>query len=173
MFESGGSAAKTYYYNNVCLGRQEICVGTDDYNAITQPMSKNGWTNHLVTGISRDDYISLDEEDALMPRDIYGGLPRKFGRLAADSPMVDAGSAAFEEGNDVWQQLVQDFPFLQRTITGTARDLGPYERPGESTTAIQTITTDTDTTPRKYIRNGRIIIEKGGQLFDLSGRKLQ
>nr|MCR4665428.1 hypothetical protein [Paludibacteraceae bacterium] len=34
MFESGGSDANTFYYNNVCFGRQEICVGTDDYNAV-------------------------------------------------------------------------------------------------------------------------------------------
>ena len=129
MFESGGSDAKTFYYNNVCLGKQEIDVGHDDYNAIATPMSKNGWTNHLVTGVSRSDYLSLDEDDALLPRDIYGGLPRKFGRLAADSKMVDAGNDAFEADMPVWQQLVQDFPFLARTVTGTARDLGPYERP--------------------------------------------
>jgi len=129
MFESGGSNANTLYYNNVCLGKQEIAVGYDDYNALAVPMSKNGWTNHLVTGVSRADYLSLDEEEALKPRDIYGGLPRRFGRLAADSKMVDAGNASFEDTMPVWQQLVEDFPFLQRTVTGSARDLGPYERP--------------------------------------------
>ena len=40
--------------------------------------------------------------------------------------------------NDVWQGLVQDFPFLERTITGSARDLGPYERPA-NTTAIKSV----------------------------------
>ena len=129
MFESGGSDANTFYYNNVCLGKQEIDVGHDDYNAIAVPMSKKGWTSHLVTGVSRADYVSLDEEEALKPRDIYGGLPRKFGRLAPDSKMIDAGNAAFEDDIPVWQQIVKDFPFLQRTVTGTARDLGPYERP--------------------------------------------
>ena len=116
MFESGGSDANTKYYNNVCLGKQEIDVGTDDYNAIAVEMSKNGWTNHLVTGVSRDDYQSLDEDDALKPRDIYGGMPRKFGRLAADSKMIDAGNASYEDAMTVWQQLVNDFPFLQRQV---------------------------------------------------------
>ena len=129
MFESEGSDANTKYYNNVCLGRQEIDVGYDDYNALAVPMSKNGWTNHLTTGIGRGDYLSLDEDEALKPRDIYGGLPRRFGRLAADSKMVNAGNASFEEGMPVWQELVADFPFLQRTVTGNARDLDPYERP--------------------------------------------
>ena len=128
MFESGGSDANTLYYNNVCLGKQEIAVGYDDYNALAAPMSKNGWTNHLVTGVSHDDYLSLDEDDALMPRDIYGAMPRKFGRLAADSKLVDAGNDALDDALPVWQQLVQDYPFLQRKVSGSARDLGPYER---------------------------------------------
>ena len=144
MFESGGSNARTLYYNNVCLGKQEICVGYDDYNAIATPMSENGWTNHLVTGVSRADYLSLDEEDALKPRDIYGGLPRKFGRLASDSEMIDAGNASFEDDMPVWQQLVGDFPFLARTVTGTARDLGPYERPGNTKPDMHTVTGDTN-----------------------------
>ena len=143
MFESGGSDANTKYYNNVCLGKQEIDVGYDDYNAIAVPMSKNGWTNHLVTGVSRADYLSLDEEDALKPRDIYGGLPRKFGRLAADSKMVDAGNATFEDDMPVWQQLVRDFPFLKRSVTGNARDLGPYERP-DNTSPVLTGDTNGD-----------------------------
>ena len=124
MFSSGGSDAKTKFYNNICLGRQEIRVGADDYNAIATPMSKNGWSNHLVTGIGMDDFVSLDEEDALKPRSIDGSLPRRFGRLVADSKMVDAGS----EDYDIPEELIKDFPFLKRSITGTTRDLGPYER---------------------------------------------
>ncbi|MBR4897558.1 MAG: hypothetical protein IKZ48_02050 [Prevotella sp.] len=98
-------------------------------------MSKNGWTSHLVTGIGRDDFLSLDEEEALKPRDIYGGLPRRFGRLAADSKMVDAGSAQY----DIPETLLADFPFLRRTITGTARDLGPYERPAATDPGVDAI----------------------------------
>ena len=175
MFEGGGSDANTKYFNNVCLGKQEIDVGYDDYNALTAPMSKNGWTNHLVTGISADDYITLDEDDALLPRDIYGGLPRRFGRLTADpeNKLVDAGNADLDNVNNVWQGLVAEFPFLERKITGTARDLGPYERPASNPTAIETVKTTTkDVKTRKYFMDGRLIIVKDGQRYNSLGQKL-
>jgi len=176
MFEGGGSDANTKYYNNVCLGKQEIDVGYDDYNALTAPMSKNGWTNHLVTGISADDYISLDEDDALLPRDIYGGLPRRFGRLTADpeNRLVDAGNADLDDVNNVWQKLVEDFPFLARIITGTARDLGPYERPGSTEpTGIRSLQAPSDgVLPTKLIDHGRIIILKNGVRYNVAGQKL-
>ena len=180
MFESGGSETKTFYYNNVCLGKQEIMVGTDDYNALAAPMSKNGWTNHLVTGASVDDYVTLDEDDALMPRDIKGGMPRRFGRLTADpeNPLINAGNASLDDVNGVWAKLVADFPFLQRTVTGTARDLGPYERPGDAT-AITVVRGSTvvsgsaaDKAPRKYTKNGRLIIEKDGQQYNCIGQRI-
>lgn len=173
MFESGGSNEKTKYYNNICLGRQEICVGADDYNALSAAMSKNGWTNHLVTGISISDFLSLEEEDALKPRAVDGSLPRKFGRLTSDSEMVDAGNASFDEGMPVWQQLVKDFPFLQRVITGTARDLGPYERPGNSVTCIDQLTIEkTCGSIRKYMKKGRLFIEKDGVLYNTIGYRV-
>lgn len=168
MFESGGSDANTRFYNNICLGKQEICVGRDDYNAISSPMSKNGWTNHLVSGIGEDDFLTLDEEEALKPRDIYGGLPRHFGRLAADSKMVDAGNAEY----DIPENLLSDFPFLRRTITGTARDLGPYERPASAATRISSTTPSTQnsqSTSTKYFSNGHIVIAKDGQLYTPKG----
>jgi len=77
--------------------------------------------------------VSLDEDDALKPRSVDGSLPRRFGRLVADSKMVDAGSADYE----IPEELIKDFPFLKRNITGTARDLGPYERGGEAMNAIE------------------------------------
>ena len=174
-FESGGSDANTKYYNNVCLGRQEICVGYDDYNAIAVANTELGWTNHLVTGVSEEDYLSLDEEEALKPRDIYGGMPRKFGRLAYESEMINAGNASFEESLEVWQQLVHDFPFLKRTINGGTRDIGPYE------SAYDAIIDDAITNivcpsradaPRKVVRNGQIVIEKDGQLYNAIGQKI-
>ncbi len=170
MFESGGSDANTKYYNNVCIGKQEICVGADDYNALAALMSKNGWTNHLVTGIGMDDYLSLDEDDALKPRDIKGGMPRKFGRLASDSKMIDQGNSSLDDVNGVWQTLVADFPFLQRSVTGSARDLGPYERP-EIVTAIDAITTvnKKPLTTRKVLVNGRLVIVKDGVSYNLLG----
>lgn len=173
MFESGGSDAKTFFYNNICLGKQEICVGTDDYNAISSPMSKNGWSNHLVTGVGEDDFLSLDEDEALKPRAIDGSLPRRFGRLAADSKMIDKGTS----DHDIPESLLQDFPFLRRTITGTTRDLGPYERPeltpGE-TTAIEEVpcgssANEARNTPQKTLRKGRIVIVKDGKTYNVQG----
>ena len=170
MFESGGSDANTKFYNNICLGKQEICVGSDDYNAISTPMSKNGWTHHLVTGIGRDDFISLDEEDALMPRAIDGSLPRRFARLVRDSKMVDAGNA----DHDIPESLLTDFPFLRRTITSLQRDLGPYERPGYQDSASDIPIIDKKTvTPKKYLRHGCIYIEKQGASYNVLGQKVR
>ena len=176
MFESGGSDAKTYYYNNVCLGRQEACVGTDDYNAISSPMSKDGWTNHLVTGISKDDYITLDEEDALLPRSIDGSYPRRFARLAADSKLIDAGSSDYDipEGTDFdpLREVTADYPFLKHVSNGNARDLGPFER----LTGVSAITVVSGSavgkTLRKYTKNGRLIIEKDGQQYNGIGQRM-
>jgi hypothetical protein len=177
MFESGGSDAKTYYYNNVCLGKQEICVGTDDYNALTAAMSKNGWTHHLTTGASADHFVSLDEDDALLPRDINGGLPRRFGRLNADpeNPLVDAGNAMLDDVDNVWTALVTDFPFLKRTVTGTARDLGPYERPEKSSSAIDGLSApDVKSLTRKVIdKGGRLVIWKNGSRYNALGQKIR
>ena len=170
MFESGGSQANTRFYNNICLGRQEICVGTDDYNAISTPMSKNGWTNHLVTGIGRDDFVTLDEDEALKPRAIDGSLPRRFGRLAADSKLVDAGSADY----DVPAALLADFPFLERTLTGTARDLGPYERASVPATGIVTPPSPPAVHGEPVKRIGpdrRLVIVRNGNVYRLTGQQ--
>ena len=178
MFESGGDNAKTFYYNNICLGKQEICVGTDDYNGVAQQGSKLCWTNHLVTGASKDDFITLDEDDALLPRSIDGSYPRKFGRLVSDSKLIDKGNIELDNSNAVWQGLVEEFPFLKRTVTGTARDLGPYERPGTAT-AITVISgsavvssSAADKPSRKYTKNGRLIIEKDGQQYNCIGQRI-
>jgi hypothetical protein len=173
MFESGGSDVNTLYYNNVCLGKQEICVGRDDYNALAAMMSKNGWTDHLVTGISHDDYLSLDEEEALRPRDICGGLPRKFARLSADSKMVDAGNDSLDEAISVWKQLVQDFPFLKRKVTGAARDLGPYERPAAAEANGIAGERAAGCRHRKHISKGRLVIERNGMYYTASGQQVR
>lgn len=175
MFESGGSDANTKYFNNVCLGRQEINVGYDDYNALGTISLSSPWTNHVVTGATADDYITLDEGDALLPRDIHGGLPRRFGRLTADpeNKLVDAGNAELDNVNNVWQGLVAEFPFLARTITGSARDLGPYERPGSGTpTGIVATKDDKVTKTCKYFLDGRLFIVKDGSRYNAVGQKL-
>lgn len=176
VFESSGSDADTKYYNNVCLGNQDITVGYDDYNAVTSAMSKDGWTNHLVTGISADDYITLDEDDALLPRDIYGGLPRNFARLTADpeNKMVDAGNADLDNVDDVWQSLVAEFPFLERTINGMARDLGPYEIPETYATSVATVKTATlGERTVKMMENGRLVIMKNGIRYNVLGMEIR
>lgn len=170
MFESGGSDEKTTFYNNICLGKQEICVGTEAYNAITSPMSKNGWSNNLVRNISRDDFVSLEEEDALKPRAIDGSLPRRFGRLAADSKLIDAGTAS----HDLPEDLLTDFPFLRRTITGNGRDMGPYEYAFATPAGIDEVLDRTAQQQkiRKIIRNRKIVIEKGGRQYNMMGQGL-
>ena len=173
MFESGGSASETKFYNNICLGKQEISVGTDDYNAIASKMSKNGWTNHLVTGIGMDDFVSLDEDDALKPRSIDGSLPRRFGRLASDSKMVDAGNADY----DIPADLIADFPFLKRTITGKGRDLGPYERGGEAVDAIEEIEAfeagnNTMGDGKIYNLNGQQVMKPSKGIYIVNGKKV-
>lgn len=140
MFESGGSEANTHFFNNICLGRQEICVGTDDYNAIVNPPSKNGWTSHLVTDFSRDDFQSLDEADALAPRSVDGSFPRKFGRPNHDCKLVDAGidtdDISATTVRATYVALLTDFPFLKQDVTGNGRDLGAYEYVDYSETGI-------------------------------------
>ena len=188
MFESGGSDAKTFYYNNICLGKEEISVGSDDYNGVTEQGSKQCWTNHLVTGIGADNFVSLEEDEALMPRDIHGGLPRRFGRLVPPSsyvdkwgvtieepnPLVDAGNASLDNVNNVWEGLVAEFPFLARTITGAARDLGPYELRDNTATAIKTVENfqqqKKDT--KKFFMDGQLIIVKNGERYNALGQKL-
>ena len=93
--------------------------------------------------------------------------------MASDSKMVDAGNADLDNVNNVWQGLVAEFPFLERKITGTARDLGPYERPASNPTAIETVKTTTkDVKTRKYFMDGRLIIVKDGQRYNSLGQKL-
>lgn len=127
MFESGGSHAKTFYYNNVCFGRQEICVGSDDYNALGVVRDELAWTNHLVTSFDRSDYVSLSEEDAMAPRRGDGSMPSRFARLLPGSKLVDAGGEVPASVTPNLAQLESDFPFLVSPVYGKSRDLGPYE----------------------------------------------
>jgi len=169
MFESGGSPSDTYFYNNICLGRQEICVGTDDYNAVSTPMSKNGWTAHLLTGIGRDDFLSLDEDEALKPRALDGSLPRRFGRLSPDSRLIDAGTST----HDLPSSLLSDFPFLRRTVTGSARDLGPYEHVSSPTAVAAPPRPLRDAQSVKHLSpSHRIVIDHHGRRYSLQGIQL-
>lgn len=172
MFESGGSDANTFYYNNVCFGRQEICVGTDDYNAIVTPPSKQGWTNHLVTGFSRDEYVSLSEDDALAPRRGDGSMPARFARLMPGSRLVDAGGVVPASVIPNWAQLIADFPFLDSPASGNAHDLGPYELKQE-TDAIDEITGNPSSVTNKILRNGQILILRGDKTYTITGLEIR
>lgn len=176
MFESGGSASATVFYNNVCLGRQEICVGTDDYNAINTPPTKNAWSHHLLTGVTKADYLSLDEEEALKPRSLDGSFPRTFGRLKSNSPMVDCGSSDYDVPNgtlfDPLREVIADYPFLQHVAQGTSRDLGPYEVPSASgeEESIDTVR-DEETTIARYTLFGQRTTQ-GGLVLDAGKRRV-
>ena len=173
MFESGGSDANTYYYNNVCFGRQEICVGTDDYNAVVTPPSKLGWTNHLVTGFSRDEYVSLSEDDAIAPRRGDGSMPSRFARLMPGSKLVDAGGEVPESVIPNWAQLIADFPFLASPASGKAHDLGPYELKQETPAATDEIDSQkSKVESRKIFRNGQILILHGDKTYTITGLEI-
>ena len=113
-------------------------------------------------------FVSLDEDDALMPRSIDGSLPRRFGRLAKDSKMIDAGSAE----HDIPESLLKDFPFLKRTITGSSRDLGPYERQ-DATTAISSTSAPEHLSPRKVITRHGILIRHNNGYYNMLGMKIK
>jgi hypothetical protein len=188
MFESGGSDANTYYYNNVCFGRQEISVGTDDYNALATSHSKLAWTNHLVTSFSRSDYVSLSEADAIAPRRGDGSMPSRFARLLPGSNLVDAGCEVPSSVTPNLAQLLADFPFLDVNVSGVARDLGPYEllQANDTTESLAQVIVNPE-------KNGSIDVIAGNSanerivrfsvpnnvldaeltLFDISGRMIQ
>lgn len=173
MFESGGSVTNTHFYNNVCFGRQEISVGNDNCNAIVAPMSKLGWTNNIVTGFSRADYVSLDEVDAVAPRRGDGSLPSSFARLMPASAMVDAGCDAPSAEVVVLAQLYIDYPQLQPTKYGTAWDMGPYEMPQENVANVLEQKAQNASHTGKVLVNGQLIIVRDGVCYDAAGKKLR
>lgn len=171
MFESGGSQANTFYYNNVCFGRQEACVGTDDYNALGVSLAKNAWTNHLVTSFSRSDYVSLAEADAIAPRRGDGSMPARFARLLPGSKLVDAGCDVPAAVIPNWEQLVADFPFLNDAKSGKARDLGPYElKQADAETAIDEQIINSTSPNRKLIKDGQFLILRDGRIYTITGQ---
>jgi len=129
MFENGGSDANTHFYNNVCLGKQEICVGDDSHNAVPKASDDNAWTVSLVTNIGKSDYQSLDESYAIAPRRADGSMPGTFARLATGSAMVDAGMDVPSASVPVLAELYADYPHLIPTKYGAGWEIGPYEMP--------------------------------------------
>ena len=72
----------------------------------------------------------------------------------------------------VWQQLVADFPFLNRTVSGKARDLGPYEHSGVTTAVKAISSTTSDHAIRKVLHDGRLVIVKDNQRYNALGMPL-
>ena len=89
--------------------------------------------------------------------------------------MIDAGNATFEESLEVWQQLVSDFPFLQRAVKGNARDIGPYETSYDTSADIAITTvkaSPADAKCKKAVHNARIVIEKDGYYYNTQGQRI-
>jgi hypothetical protein len=173
MFESGGSDANTFFYNNVCFGRQEISVGTEDYNAVVTPPSKLGWTHHLVTGFSRNEYVSLSENDAIAPRRGDGSMPSRFARLMPGSNLVDAGGVVPASVIPNWNQLITDFPFLDSPASGNAHDIGPYELKQGNPDSLNPVIDDPSPITNKILRNGQILILRGDKAYTITGLEIR
>ncbi len=122
MFEK--SSSKTMeFYNNACLGKQEIVSGSiESNNALASAISK-GWSTAL-TGIGFSDYSDLSEDAAKAPRGIDGSLPKGFARLKEGSKLIGAAK----------QGMVAPLPEIGIQLFGTAltprvanNDIGPYD----------------------------------------------
>ena len=142
-----------------------MCVGTDDYNAIINSPSKNGWTSHLVSNFSKDDFQSLDEADALALRSLDGSFPRKFGRIKSTSALIDAGIDYSNIGvsniTATYNSLLTDFPFLKQDMTGEKRDLGAYEFKDYTATGINLTEAA-----------GKTAVD-AGHVYNLAGQRVQ
>lgn len=125
------------FYNNVCFGNIEIGGSfTESNNALPANKTSKAWkTNAITTGYTKDDYISLTEEDAIAPRAADGSLPTRFARLKSTSVLID-------KGLDLKSDLQDEFPELWQPIYGSARDLGPYEYAPLQPTGTQLLLTN-------------------------------
>ena len=115
-------------------------------------------------------------------------MPSRFARLLPGSNLVDAGCDVPSSITPNLAQLLADFPFLAVNVSGTARDLGPYELPqiDDTTTSLTQVIVNPE-------KKGSIDVIAGNSanerivrfsvpnnvpdaeltLFDLSGRMVQ
>ncbi len=140
MFEDCDDPNEFFFYNNVCMGKTETKGGyTDSNNAVNLSIAdaKNAWKNNAVTtGFSKDDYVSLSEEDAMAPRAADGSLPTRFARLKSSSVLIG-------KGKDMTEELKASFPDLWQNYVGRCgKDLGPYDYKSSATTGAQLILTN-------------------------------
>lgn len=137
MFEDCDDANEFQFYNNVCMGKTETKgLFTDSNNAMTAD-PKNAWKNCIVTsGFSKNDYVSLTEEDAMAPRAADGSLPTRFARLKGTSTLIG-------KAKDMTEKLKESFPDLWQNYVGRCgNDLGPYDYQSSVPTGTQLILTD-------------------------------
>ena len=139
MFEDCSDASTFQFYNNVCFGNIEIKGSfSDSNNALLTNKTKNAWKNNVITAssFSKDDYVSLSEDDAKAPRAADGSLPTRFARLKSTATLF------IDKGLDLKSEMQDEFPYLWQPIYGAARDLGPYEYAPTQTTGMQLILTN-------------------------------
>lgn len=127
FFEECNNASNFQFFNNISLGRVDLECGASNYTASNNVCanasdSKMGWGANVVSGYSKDDFVSLTEEDAKAPRAVDGSMPTRFARLKSTSVFIDKGV-----DKSLPADVIAEFPFLEQPIYGNGRDLGPYE----------------------------------------------
>ena len=116
-------------------------------------------------------------------------MPSRFARLLPGSNLVDAGCEVPSSVTPNLAQMLADFPFLAVNVSGTARDLGPYELPqidDDTTTSLAQVIVNPEKQGSMDViagnsANERIVrfsvpnavAEAELALFDLSGRMVQ
>ncbi len=139
MFEKSSSVTMQFY-NNVCLGKQEMSSNHVESNNAIGTATTKGWIT-ATTGVSATDYTDLSEDAAKMPRGIDGSLPTGFARLKAGSKQIDTGKDGLTAPlpTTIGQPLVGTALQLYQPVFGNARDMGPYEFKSSTPTSIQQI----------------------------------
>ena len=175
MFEKSSSKPMEFY-NNVCLGKQEISGGTESNNALGSAMSK-GWAT-AITGIGKSDYEDLSSTAAMAPRKTDGSMPSGFARLKNGSKLI--GQA---------KEMTAPIPNIGIELFGSAlaprntnKDLGPYDSKISLSAPQIIISSGTATkldihpNPAQFEAIIKFSIEKDSEVilsvYDLQGRKM-
>ena len=141
FFEECNNASNFQFFNNISFGKVNLECGPSNYtasnNVCSNASTKMGWGANIVSGYSKDDFVSLTEEDAKAPRAADGSLPTRFAHLKSTSVFIDKGV-----NKSLPAEVIEEFPFLEQPIYGSARDLGPYEYAPVQPTGTQLILTN-------------------------------
>ncbi len=122
MFEKSSSETMEFY-NNVCIGKQEMASPFVESNNALGAAASKGWQT-ATTGIGKADYVDLSETAAMAPRGTDGSLPTGFARLKEGSKLTGKAKSG----------LVPPTPNIGIKLKGTTlapryanTDLGPYD----------------------------------------------